>query len=365
MTMRRRHLLATAGLAVVAGLPAVRAAAKGVTRIADIVPAGGTIANPTLLVAGNSESVAGKWGAVLSPALAPGLDAPSPVSMHLTSGQDGVTGANLFDTQTVPDGTTALLVPGAALVASLAGDPRAHFDFGRWVPLMFSLLSPVVVGRADLHHTLRDLMRDRPVRVAVCTDTGIELATVLAMALLGLRPIPVAGFANRQDALAALRDGRVDVVQISDPMPPQALAATLDTLGQSGAVPLFTLSDTVRLTVQGHAVPTLAERFTQERGRPPAGLLYDAWAVVAAAASLDVALVLPMLTPPAQVAGWRHAVTLANASSAVDALMTGNGRKLVTGPDCGPHLQDMTGEISAVLTLRRWLASHAPDWRLG
>ncbi|ACI50077.1 conserved hypothetical protein [Gluconacetobacter diazotrophicus PA1 5] len=364
MTMRRRHFLATAGLALLAGLPPARAA-RGLTRIADIVPAGGTIADPTLLVAGNADSVAGKWGTVLSPALAQGLDAPRPVSMHLTSGQDGVTGANLFDTQTVPDGTTALLVPGAALVASLAGDPRAHFDFGRWVPLMLSLVSPVVVGRAELHRTFRDLMRDRPVRIAVSADTGVELATVLAMALFGLRPIPVAGFASRQDALAALRDGKVDVVQVSDPMSPQALAAMFDTLGQSGAAPLFTLSDTVRMTAQGHTVPTLAERFAQERGHPPDGLLYEAWKVVAAAASLDVALVLPMLTPPAQVAGWRHAMATADAHGAVDTLMNGNGRKLVTGTDCAPHLRDMTGETSAVLTLRRWLASHAPNWRLG
>lgn len=363
MRMRRRHFLAMAGLSALAGMPAARAGS--LTHIAAIAPAGGAIVDPTLLVAGNAESAAGRWGTVLAPALAQGLEAPSPLHTHLTSGLDGVTGANLFDTQTVPDGATALLVPGAALVTSLAGDPRAHYDFGRWVPLMFSLLSPIVVGRADLHRTLRDLMRDRPIRVAVSNDHGIELATVIAMAMFGFRPIPVMGLATPEEALAALAAGKVDVVQISDPMSAQALDSLLLPLEESGAVPLFTLTDTVRTTVHGRPVQSFDERFNQERGRPPTGLLYDAWKTVAAAASLDIGLVLPMLTPPAQVAGWRHAVNVASTQGALDTLKNDAGRALVSGPDCGRYLQSMTGEISAVLMLRRWLAVHTPEWRLG
>ncbi|MBB2204542.1 hypothetical protein [Gluconacetobacter takamatsuzukensis] len=363
MRMRRRQFLALAGFSALAGIPAAHAGS--LTHIAAIAPAGGTIVDPTLLVAGNAESAAGRWSTVLAPALAQGLGAPAPLDTHLTSGLDGVTGANQFDTQTVPDGATALLVPGAALVASLTGDPRAHYDFGRWVPLMLSLVSPIVVGRADLHRTLRDLVRDRPIRVAVSSDHGLELATVMAMAMFGFRPIPVTGIATPQEALDALRDGKVDVVQISDPMPPQALDALLAPLEPSGAVPLFTLGDTVRATVHGRPVQSFAERFTQERGRAPTGLLYEAWKVVASAASLDIGLMLPMLTPPAQVAGWRHAVGVAGTQGAFDTLKADAGRALVTGPDCGRYLHDMTGEISAVLMLRRWLAIHTPEWRLG
>lgn len=363
MRMHRRQFLAMAGLSALVGIPAAHAGS--LTHIAAIAPAGGTIVDPTLLIAGSAESAAGRWGTVLAPALAQGLESPSPLPTHLTSGLDGVTGANQFDTRTVPDGTTALLVPGAALVASLAGDPRAHYDFGRWVPLMFSLVSPIVVGRADLHRTLRDLVRDRPIRVAVSSDHGIELATVMAMAMFGFRPIPVMGFATPQEAVAALRDGKVDVAQISDPMAPEALDTLLAPLEQSGAVPLFTLNDTVRATVHGKPVQTFAERFSQERGRAPTGLLYEAWKVVAAAASLDIGLMLPMLTPPAQVAAWRHAVGVAVTQGALDPLKNESGRALVSGPDCGRYLQDMTGEISAVLMLRRWLAVHTPEWRLG
>ncbi|MBB2165742.1 hypothetical protein HLH26_14590 [Gluconacetobacter sp. 1b LMG 1731] len=364
MRMHRRQFLAMAGFAALAGIPAA-ARAGGLTHIAAIAPAGGTVIDPTLLVAGSAESAAGRWSTVLAPALAQGLGSPAPLATHLTSGLDGVTGANQFDTQTVPDGATALLVPGAALVASLAGDPRAHYDFGRWVPLLFSLVSPIVVGRADLHRTLRDLVRDRPIRVAVSSDHSIELATVMAMAIFGFRPIPVTGFATPQEALTALRDGKVDVVQISDPMPPQTLDALLAPLEQTGATPLFTLTDNVRVTVHGTPVPSFAERFNQERGRPPAGLLYDAWKIVAAAASLDIGLMLPMLTPPEQVAGWRHAVGLASSQGALDTLRNDAGRTLVSGPDCGRYLHDMTGEITAVLMLRRWLAVHTAEWRLG
>ncbi|GBQ30743.1 hypothetical protein AA12717_3564 [Gluconacetobacter sacchari DSM 12717] len=363
MSMRRRQFLAMAGFSALAGISAAHAGS--LTRIAAIVPAGGTIVDPTLLVAGNAESAAGRWSTVLAPALAQGLESPSALDTHLTSGLDGVTGANQFDTQTVPDGATALVVPGAALVTSLAGDPRAHYDFGRWVPLMLSLLSPIVVGRADLHRSLRDLVRDRPIRVAVSSEHGIELATVMAMAIFGFRPIPVMGIATAQEALAALRDGKVDVVQISDPMPPKALDDLLVPLQESRAVPLFTLTDSVRATVHGQPVRTFDERFAQERGHPPSGLLYEAWKIVAASASLEIGLVLPMLTPPAQVAAWRHAVGVAGNQSALDTFRNDSGRALVSGPECSGYLHAMTGEIPAVLMLRRWLAVHTPEWRLG
>ncbi|PYD76592.1 hypothetical protein CFR71_03480 [Novacetimonas pomaceti] len=324
-----------------------------------------SVSNPQLLLGGDRGSMAGRWGGLLAPALEHGFIQAQNVSTRMTVGQDGVTAANLFDTQTPPDGTTALAVPGAALVAALSGEPRIHFDYTRWLPLFFSLLSPVVIGRAQLHHNLENFMRDRPVRIAVSTLTGIELPTVLGMTLFGLRPIPVPGLASVKDAVGALRDNQVDVIQILDPLGSPETRDAIAALARDGYPALFSLMDNMPPDAGTPHVPCMHDVLLRENRSAASSLLYSAWTALAGAASLDIALVLPMLTPPALVAEWRHATDIAIDSADIRAMASETGRRLVSGSACAEPFRQMAGDVTSVMALRRWLATHLPDWRMG
>lgn len=200
-----------------------------------------------LIVAGSPGTGPARWAPVLAPALEVTLPSDGPINLQNVAGQDGVTGANLFDAQA--SGENALLVPGTAILAALSGDSRVHFDYQRWLPVALIAGSPLVVGHVDFRRSLRTLLQNRPVRVAVTTPTGAELPTLLAMAILSMRAIPVRGLATPQTSIEALQQGEVDVVQLSpDNATPELLAALKD----KGFVPLFSLT-----AEEGEAFPTL------------------------------------------------------------------------------------------------------------
>ncbi|MHC0611963.1 hypothetical protein [Komagataeibacter oboediens] len=360
----RRALLAL--LAGGAAMPLRRGAASELPRERLLMPTGAS-GGATLLVAGNHSAMADRWVPVLPTALAQGLDLPAPLPVRDTVGQDGVTGANLFDSQFASDGMVALAAPGSALVSSLCGDPRVHFDYSRWLPLLLSLTMPVIIGRAQLHRSLGNFMRDRPVRIAVSTLTGIELPTVLAMSLFGLRPIPVTGLATPQAAAAALRDNQVDTIQITDPLGTPETTALISTLAQAGFPALFTLGtqvDPLPLP-NDQQVMSLQARLQQDAHSALHDLLYAAWKPLAAAAGVDLALVLPMLTQSATLARWRAGTTQAMHDSAIQSMAHQSGRTLLTGTDATEALRLASGDTSTIMTLRRWLAAHLPTWRLG
>ncbi|RFD19126.1 hypothetical protein DY926_13020 [Komagataeibacter melaceti] len=356
----RRSLLAL--LAAGAAMPLRGTHASELPQERLPMPSGGT---PGLLVAGNQSAMADRWGPVLPGALAQGLGLPAPLPVRSTVGQDGVTGANLFDTQFATDGMMALAAPGSVLVSALCGDPRIHFDSSRWLPLMLCMTAPVVIGRAQLHRSLGNFMRDRPVRIAVSTLTGLELPTVVAMTLFGLRPIPVTGLATPEAAAAALRDNQVDVIQINDPLGTPETTALIRTLGQAGFPALFSLttgSGSLRLADQD--IMSMEARLAQDARSGLTSLLYAAWKPLAGAAAVDLALVLPMLTQPATLARWRAATTLALQDNAMQALTHGTGRTMLTGAEATAALHTISGDTSSIMTLRRWLASKLPVWRL-
>ncbi|MCE2576435.1 hypothetical protein [Komagataeibacter sp. FNDCR2] len=358
----RRGLLAL--LAAGTALPPRGAAASELPRERLPMPPGATGA-PGLLVAGNQSAMAVRWGPVLPGALAQGLGLSTPLPVRNTVGQDGVTGANLFDSQFPTDGMMALAAPGSALVSSLCGDPRIHFDYSRWLPLLLCMTVPVVIGRAQLHRSLGNFMRDRPVRIAVSTLTGLELPTVLAMTLFGLRPIPVTGLATPEAAAAALRDNQVDVIQITDPLGTPDTTALINTLAQAGFPALFSLTTGAEpLRLRDQEVMSMEARLAQDARSALTSLLYAAWKPLAGAAAVDLALVLPMLTQPATLARWQAATTQALQDSAVQSLTHDAGRTVLTGAGATTALHRISGDTLSIMTLRRWLASKLPTWRL-
>lgn len=314
--------------------------------------------NPALLVAGPADAAPGLWARLLAPPLANALQAGSAVTVSATGGRDGVTGANAFEALTTPDGSTAMLVPGAAAIAWLAGDPRVHFDAGRWVPALASLASGVLVGRAEAG---RDLS-GRTLRTAASTATGPELPALLGLSMLGANPAPVFGLSEPDDAATALREGRVDSVFLTG----HDVPARLRGLTEIGFTPIFSLGGSDGdPTVRDPAVPavaTFAERVQAQTGRAPTGPLFAAWRATAAAARLDVALVLPQLAPAALVALWRSACQTALGNlGLVSAARTAQVIP-VPAPECVQALARIKADDTTQLALRRWIASQT-DWR--
>jgi len=321
-----------------------------------------SVSDPRLILGGGAQTPPAQLAKLLAAPLAQALGADAPVTLHDDGGQDGVTAANLFDNNTEADGNAALLIPGAAIVAAMAGDARVHYDYSRWVSVLLARIPVLTIGRPELHRTLRarleGLLHDHPVRVAVSRPTGIELASLLGISLLGLHSIPVEGFAQRDQAIAALNAGQVDAIQIA-PAPGETLTSILSAL-PSGTAPLFSCGDTA---IDG--APLFADAYRLQRRRAPAGPLYDAWCAVGAGACVNAAMVLPMLTPPPAIALWRRAATKASDSPALRSWSSQTQLTLDAGAESADRLAVLTPNLTALLALRRWLALNEPRWRQG
>ncbi len=320
------------------------------------------IDSPRLIVGGGPDSLPGQVAPMVATALATGLNTPPPIAVHYDMGRDGVTAANLFDNVSPEaDGGTAILAPGAALIASLSGDARVHFDFSRWAALIVARRPVVTLARAELHRTIRSrlsgLFHDRPVRLAVSHPTGVELSSLLGLSLLGLHPLPVAGYASKAEAMEALKSGQVDAVQLT-PGPGDDLAADIATAPE-GIKPIFCSGPTVA------NVPGFEATYLMARGHAPAGALFEAWRAVSSAAASALVLALPMLTPPLAIARWRHASQEAILDSALRSWNDTQHLTVVAGADAAPLLNQCMPELTSLLALRRWINNNQPRWRQG
>jgi hypothetical protein len=354
---RRRCLALLAGLPVLAR---ARPALAWPESSALAAPLPAQPANPglpfpdgaTIIVAGPDGGLLDRWAQAVRPALMQALPPGTQLRLRPAGGADGVTGANQFDARTAPDGLTLLMAPGEAALASLAGDPRAKFEVGHWVPVMAGTTDAVIAGRAGA------LAPGGRVRIPAGSAGGEELPALLALELLGLRAQPRAAIPD--GALpAAFANHAVDVVFLHGHNVADQLAAVV----AAGARPLlaFGTTDGTGAPVRPAAfpdLPLLSQLSPQVTGSP----LYPAWQSAAAATQLEFGIMLPQLTPAGMVALWRRAGTDAAASPAVEALGKSFDVRLLGGSAATPIAAAMMAPQPAVLELRRWLAGRF-NWR--
>lgn len=295
---------------------------------------------PSLLVAGPVGSPVDHWADVIAPPLGHQLLGSGALPWENVGGADGVTGINQFQARTNPDGETALLLPGAALLAWLAGDTRARFDAGQWAPLWGGMTGAIVATRAPL-------VAGRPVRFAVQSVSGPELQALLALDLMGIEVLPVPILVP-MSAPNALRHADIDAVYLRGPamrQPPGALA------GQ-GWRPAFTLSHARHPAAPD--VPAAHELFLPSRLADQN--LIAAFRAVTAAASLDVALVLPAVAPATVLAWWRRGCDQLNDEGEVrDAAAAALLRQADAG-QVAAALSSVALDTGAMLALRTLLA---------
>lgn len=339
----------------------------GIAHAADDILVG-PIATPTseqttkLIVAGSAETPCGTWASRLAPDMAEELG-QTPFELAYTTGWDGVTGANLFDAQEqLSSASSTLLVPGTALLAAMTGDSRVHYAYQRWLPVLTMFQPSLVVGHVNLHRSIGAILGNRTTRVAVSTPTGPELPTLLAFDLLALRPLPVSGYATPDAAMAALTGGLVDAIQLPVDA---ALKDRLNMLGAKGFIPLFLNSTAPQTPAQADMAlpPIFPSILLRERRTSTPAFLPLAWQALAAATSLKAALVLPLLTPPAKVARWRHAADNCATKLSIQQIALANGLTVLSGAKCITAYSMTMPDVNVGMALRRWLALNLPRWK--
>jgi hypothetical protein len=298
--IRRRQCLV--GLPAAAFLPFAATAARAQTGAPPL----------SLLVAGPAADQTSRWGDACALALSPCFAGQPNIATHPDGGLDGVTGGNQFDALVAPDGKTAAILPGAALIAWLTGDVRVHFDPTRWEPVLAGMNSGVLVVRMGGKPPSAGMLRAMaPLRLAASTPQSNDLAALLALQRAGVRTAPVFGLHDQDSKTAAFVAGAVDAVFLAGEGVPEDIAP----LAANGGVPVFCLG-----TLDGRTDPLFAGlpdavAFSGVAKTP----LDAAYHAAAAAARLDFLMVLPKLTDPGAVALWRHAATAAITAPALAA----------------------------------------------
>lgn len=297
-----------------------------------------------LLAAGPADGVLARWATRLAEALPAETPGSSPIATTLSGGEDGVTGANQFAARVAPDGLTALLVPGAAALARLTGDPRAQFDPGTWLAVLSGTAPGVCVSRLDLAAT----RPGSPVRVAASGPAGAELPLLLAVELLGARVEPVFGLGQREAAARALISGAVDAILVHGP----GGSADVATLAGHNAQARFALGLPAEAGWQREPslapLPALPELLA---GRDAA--LLPAWKAAATAAQMEFGLMLQGLSPATLVAQWRRAGEAA-AGALADAVAD---VRLLRPTEATMLIPALAPPPAAIMALRQWLVA--------
>jgi hypothetical protein len=302
--------------------------------LASLVPLGAGRASAaaalTLLVGGPDGERTSRWGNACALAMQAGFPGAPSISTQPVGGLDGVTGANRLDVLVVPDGKTAAILPGAALIAWLTSDQRVHFDPTRWVPLMAGGNSGVLVARlpagaaADLK-TLRSLA---PLKLAADQPESNDLAALLALARLGVPVVPAFGLRGTDAKINAFIAGQVDAVFLCGEGVPEDIAP----LSAGGGVPVFSLGlqNADGSISPDPAFPSLPDATVLGPSVTP--FLDTAYRAVACAARLDFIMVLPRLTDPGIIAQWRQAASEAAAAPALVAAASASSISLQSAP---------------------------------
>jgi len=269
-----------------------------------------------------------------------------------------VTAANQFEARIAPDGSTALLLPGSAAMAWLVGDPRARFDAAHWVPALAGVTPSLLASRVSAGR----ILGGAPLRLAAAGPAGPDLPAMLALDLLGANWQPVFGLSDAA-AQIALAQGSVDAVCLHG----RRVQDMSYALRAAGAPPVFTFGavDEAGQPQRDPAfidVPDAME--LMPAGAPASDHLRAAWRATIAAGQLEVALVLPQLTPAAMVALWRRACAQAVGSAPVQAQAVSLGVRALPVPAATASTAAVMTDAASLLALRHWLATRL-DFRPG
>jgi hypothetical protein len=302
----------------------------------------------TVLVAGPSRCATAVWADLILPALAQALPSGTRLGSEGIGGLDGVTAANQFQARASPDGGTALLLPGSAVLAWLVGDPRARFNAARWVTALAGTTPALVASKVPL----AQLSAGQVVRVSG-DPAGPALAALLALELAGALPQAVPGGTSPADVDVLVLHGR-------------EMDRQIEAASQAGFKPVLTLRERGSVALPAchpdySEVPASCDWLAaRQRQRQPLSAALDA---VIVAIRLDTALVLPPLTSAGMVALWRRACAQAAETPATQVGASHLGVSVQADAAAVASTAPLAAvDTTTLLELRRWLAQRL-GWR--
>lgn len=304
-----------------------------------------------LLVAGPSGEQTDRWANAWALALSPGFPGAPNILTEPVGGLDGVTGGNRLEALVVPDGKTAAMLPGAALVAWLTGDTRVHFDPTRWAPVLGGSQSGVLVARlAGKPVNLKSLQEFGGLRFAADDPESNDLAALIALERMGVQCAPVFGLRGTQAKTRAFVAGEVDAVFLCGEGVPEDVAP----LSANGGVAVFTIG---KMSNGVLGDDPLFPGVPQAGAFAPASPgLQAAYQAAAAAARLDYFMVLPRLSSPAALADWRQAAGAAISDPALQSAASASGVGLLASADAMAELAALNLSLADQAGLQSFLA---------
>ncbi len=128
-------------------------------------------------------------------------------------GGEGITGTNHFMAAAKPDGTKVLVSTASTVVPYLLELPTVRYDFTKLQPILANGTGAVVYARtaAGVHNARDAIEADKPLTFGGIAATSLDLTTLLAFDLLGLKVDAVFGFEGRGPVNLALQRGEVDI----------------------------------------------------------------------------------------------------------------------------------------------------------
>lgn len=229
----------------------------------------------------------------------PGTPGFAPVN---EDGGEGILGTNQYVASAEPDGTEILVSTASTVVPYLLDMSAVKYDFEELRPIVANGTGAVVYARTDAGVTsVRDLVdRDQPLKFGGIAATSLDLTTMMAFDLLGMKIDAVFGFEGRGPVNLALQRGEIDVDYQTTP----SYASAVQPLVEDGtATALFSLG---QVDENGEIVrdpnfpdlPTVVEVHEQLHGSPPDPEALEAYrAILALTYTYQKALWVPEDTP--------------------------------------------------------------------
>jgi tripartite-type tricarboxylate transporter receptor subunit TctC len=223
------------------------------------------------------------WANFYAPLVSEALPGNPTVVVRYRPGAGSTEGANWFqDNQGSGDGLLIFGDSGSTKFPYLLGDPRVHYEYNDWQPVLASGTGGVVYLPPDLAERFdgdMDDLKDENFLYGSQGATSLDLVPLLSFKMLGLMVDPVFGIEGRGDGRLMFERGEANIDY-------QTTAAYIDNVqplvDQGIAVPIFTWG---ALDDQGNIVrdptfpdlPSFKEVCEATEGCETSGTGWDAW----------------------------------------------------------------------------------------